>query len=127
MHSWQWKNLRKKVFKRANGLCERCHNAPPSIIHHLNYLRIYHEDMSDLQAVCEPCQAFVHGWKPTDPLTTGPAWCLFTKEELIMQAARWHDAIFELSEMAVAEERSEWQNVEAILTNAQVPFRRVMP
>lgn len=35
--------------------------------HHLTYERIYHENLDDLQAVCDPCHEFLSGKRGEDP------------------------------------------------------------
>ncbi len=36
-------------------MCERCNTAQATQIHHKTYDRIYNEHLSDLEAVCGPC------------------------------------------------------------------------
>lgn len=58
--SAQWKALRAKVFKRAQGVCEGCASAPATEVHHLTYARWGREMLFDLVAICEACHDAVH-------------------------------------------------------------------
>lgn len=60
LSSAQWKALRAKVLKRAQGMCEGCASAPAAEVHHLTYARWGREMLFDLVAVCKPCHAAVH-------------------------------------------------------------------
>lgn len=63
----EWGRMRRAVFDRARGRCERCRNASANHVHHLTYIRLYAEDLDDLQAVCKPCHDFIHGHSDHDP------------------------------------------------------------
>lgn len=58
--SAQWKALRAKVLKRAQGMCEGCASAPATEVHHLTYARWGREMLFDLVAICEACHDAVH-------------------------------------------------------------------
>jgi replicative DNA helicase len=66
--SREWAEKREAVRGRANGLCERCRSFPMDACHHLTYARKYAEELSDLQAICEPCHDYIHGKSDFDPL-----------------------------------------------------------
>lgn len=53
--SEEWQIQRVRVLYRAQNFCERCGAPPPLEIHHLTYKRLYHEHLSDLQALCHDC------------------------------------------------------------------------
>ena len=65
--SREWAEKRESVRKRARGYCERCWAMPMDACHHLTYERKYHEDLDDLQAICNPCHEFTHGKCEYDP------------------------------------------------------------
>lgn len=56
----QWKALRLKVMKRANGLCEGCGDAPAVQVHHLSYANVGREFLFELVAVCVACHERAH-------------------------------------------------------------------
>lgn len=54
--------VRKVVFERADGLCERCKSRPPTEPHHLRYPPWGAFDVPEnLLAVCHPCHCEIHG------------------------------------------------------------------
>lgn len=55
-----WGAIRRKVLKRAGGVCEGCGDAPPTQVHHLTYDHLFAEFLWELQAVCEPCHDRIH-------------------------------------------------------------------
>lgn len=56
--------IRAQVFERANGLCERCHAAPPTEPHHLRYPPWGEFDgPENMLAVCHACHCEIHGKK----------------------------------------------------------------
>lgn len=65
--SREWGMLKEKVHRRAGGMCERCYLNPIGAVHHLTYIRLYQERLTDLQGICEGCHAFTHGKSETDP------------------------------------------------------------
>lgn len=65
--SREWGLLRAEVHERADGQCERCVFNPIECVHHLSYARKYHEDIADLQGLCNRCHAFTHGRSDDDP------------------------------------------------------------
>lgn len=60
LKSPQWRALRKKVFARANNLCEGCRDRPPSQVHHLSYANWKHEFLWELVAICDECHERAH-------------------------------------------------------------------
>lgn len=65
--SREWALLKRVVYGRAGGTCERCHYRPVVEIHHETYERIGHERAEDLLAVCRPCHKFLSAitdWNP---------------------------------------------------------------
>lgn len=54
--------VRRRVFERAGGKCERCHSRPPTEPHHLRYPKWGTFDTDDnLLAVCHECHCKLHG------------------------------------------------------------------
>jgi len=60
LRSEAWQKLRKAVFARASYRCEGCQAADAEEVHHLTYIRLGHEFLTDLLAVCAPCHAVLH-------------------------------------------------------------------
>jgi 5-methylcytosine-specific restriction endonuclease McrA len=61
-----WRERREYILKRANGKCEKCGQRPPTEVHHLTYIRVFHELPSDLLAVCRECHAEIHWRQPAN-------------------------------------------------------------
>lgn len=65
-----WASIRRRVYARANGVCESkgC-SARPSAIHHWSYaLRVMQgATLKGLQAVCKRCHKRIHGAGETTP------------------------------------------------------------
>jgi hypothetical protein len=59
-----WQQKRLACLEAANHICERCHKAPATEVHHLTYVRVFNELASDLMAVCSPCHREIHCHKP---------------------------------------------------------------
>lgn len=65
--SREWALLREAVRERSGGICERCGQNPQDAVHHLTYARVGHEDLEDLQAICNPCHQYLSGTADVDP------------------------------------------------------------
>lgn len=61
LQTGKWKRLRREVFARAGGFCERCGILQAVHCHHLTYARFKDELLTDLQAVCQLCHEKIHG------------------------------------------------------------------
>jgi len=59
LRSDKWRELRRLVWQRAKGLCERC-SEPGAHVHHLTYERMGDELLSDLQLLCRRCHEEEH-------------------------------------------------------------------
>lgn len=68
LDSHEWAVIKRVVWDRSNGVCERCFKYPLSDVHHLTYDRLYAEHLDDLQGLCRRCHKFVHGRTEDDPL-----------------------------------------------------------
>lgn len=79
--SREWSILKEAVKKRSGGLCERCRVVPGSAVHHLTYIRQYHENLDDLQHICSTCHRFTHGKSDVDPSEN--RWWFFYVSECI--------------------------------------------
>lgn len=58
-----WKQIRARVFARAEGRCEDCQDNPPTEVHHLSYglgVMSGNDDL-ELRAVCSQCHEWRHG------------------------------------------------------------------
>lgn len=54
--------VRAHAFARADGVCEKCHERPPTEPHHLRYPPWGHFDVPEnLLAVCHQCHCEIHG------------------------------------------------------------------
>ena len=60
LYSDQWKNLRTDVFKRDNNICKVCNSNKATEVHHLTYLNIFNEKLSDLISICRSCHKEIH-------------------------------------------------------------------
>jgi len=56
----KWRQRRALVLDRADGLCERCRQAPATQVHHLTYEHIFGELLFELVAVCDDCHSRAH-------------------------------------------------------------------
>lgn len=57
--SKEWWAKKDAVTKRAGGYCEKCHK-PGRHVHHLTYIRKYHELLEDLILLCVDCHNETH-------------------------------------------------------------------
>lgn len=60
LRSPRYRELRERVMRRANGLCEGCLNAPAEQVHHLTYEHVGSEFAFELRALCERCHHRLH-------------------------------------------------------------------
>jgi 5-methylcytosine-specific restriction endonuclease McrA len=60
LQSDDWRNIRKRVIERENGLCQGCRMNPISQVHHRNYDRLGSELLTDLYGYCETCHKKAH-------------------------------------------------------------------
>ena len=64
LKSAAWRTKRVAVIARADGHCERC-GAPfgdgKITAHHVTYVRLYAERLTDLEAICVACDHESHG------------------------------------------------------------------
>lgn len=65
--SREWSVIKEAAKARGGGYCERCRILESRHVHHLTYIRKYHEKLEDVQAVCEHCHAFIHAKSEFDP------------------------------------------------------------
>jgi hypothetical protein len=56
----EWEALRLQVIQRNGGVCEMCYAELIYAVHHLTYARLYKEDPTDLQGLCERCHQSTH-------------------------------------------------------------------
>jgi hypothetical protein len=55
-----WKETRRRVLARANGVCEGCRDAPAAQVHHVDYAHVGDELLWELRAVCLACHDKAH-------------------------------------------------------------------
>ena len=60
LKSEQWQEIRKRMFDRANRLCEGCLREWATEVHHMTYNHAGNEFMWELKAVCVPCHKRWH-------------------------------------------------------------------
>ena len=60
LSSDRWRKLRLEVLERSKCKCELCEEAPATEVHHFTYIRLGHELLSDLTAVCHRCHDLLH-------------------------------------------------------------------
>ena len=68
LNSPGWKNKRRLVLDRAQGVCEGCRDAPATDVHHMTYNNVGNEFLWELKAICRTCHERLHG----KPLGQGP-------------------------------------------------------
>jgi 5-methylcytosine-specific restriction endonuclease McrA len=61
LQTQEWADRRERIFKRANGVCEGCGEAPAEQVHHLTYEHCGNEFLWELVAICRRCHVSVHG------------------------------------------------------------------
>lgn len=61
LESPAWRMLTQQVQDRCGNVCERCHKYPVEHTHHLTYVRLFHELLTDLLGVCATCHRELHG------------------------------------------------------------------
>lgn len=60
LRSDSWREIRKRVIAKTNGLCEICKEMPVEEVHHITYKRIGSEVLEDLLGVCSICHKIIH-------------------------------------------------------------------
>jgi len=70
-YSPKWMEKRRKVFERANGICEGCREQTATEVHHLTYEHIYNEFLFELVALCRSCHNQVHASKGVEAKNLG--------------------------------------------------------
>lgn len=60
LQSAEWKNRSAETLQRAKYICQSCHKAKATQVHHLSYERAGHEAWEDLQALCFDCHDTAH-------------------------------------------------------------------
>ncbi len=63
LSSAKWKNKREQVLKRDKNLCQICGKKIANEVHHLTYINLGNEKMSDLISICRDCHKKIHGIK----------------------------------------------------------------
>lgn len=61
LDSEKWKNLRRLIMDRANGICEGCLTNPAEEVHHKTYAHLGDEFCFELIALCRKCHSRYHG------------------------------------------------------------------
>jgi hypothetical protein len=60
LRSQEWQVKRDAVAWRSGNRCEGCHRRRARDVHHLTYVRKYHEPLADLIHLCGSCHAARH-------------------------------------------------------------------
>jgi 5-methylcytosine-specific restriction endonuclease McrA len=60
LRSPHWRKIRWHHLCRAGHWCEECWYGPATVVHHLNYGRLFNEGPEDLLALCEDCHNRMH-------------------------------------------------------------------
>jgi 5-methylcytosine-specific restriction endonuclease McrA len=58
--SKEWKEKRRLVMLRSQGICEGCRRQPASEVHHLTYQNVGDEFLFQLAALCHQCHDRLH-------------------------------------------------------------------
>jgi 5-methylcytosine-specific restriction endonuclease McrA len=71
LESPEWKEKRRLVIERENGICQGCNSEHIEEVHHLTYTHLYDELLFHLVGLCENCHRKSHfidfsfdPWKP---------------------------------------------------------------
>lgn len=71
-----WRRFRERVFEAQGRYCKACGKGPDEgkklQVHHLNYKRLFHEHLADVQVLCWQCHRKEHpgkklNWKKRTP------------------------------------------------------------
>lgn len=60
IRSSKWAELRQRIFKRSDGICEGCGIAKATQVHHTSYDNLGDEFLWELQAICNACHERFH-------------------------------------------------------------------
>jgi hypothetical protein len=60
LHSEEWEERRKAVFKRDCGVCQSCLTVKATQVHHIRYDNLGHEPLFDLISICTKCHKKLH-------------------------------------------------------------------
>lgn len=60
LQSPEWAERRRRVLRRAGGICEGCLTNRATQVHHLTYARVRAEMLFDLVAICGDCHERIH-------------------------------------------------------------------
>lgn len=71
-----WKDRRRLVLERAQGLCEGCRKAGATEVHHLSYAHWGQELLFELVALCGDCHDRIHAKGDHEALIEGCKTCL---------------------------------------------------
>lgn len=55
-----WRQKRRLVFDRANGICEGCRERHATQVHHISYANVGNEFLWELVAICRDCHEKAH-------------------------------------------------------------------
>src|SRR5436190_24302797 len=58
--STEWRERRRLILLRAQGICEGCRLQPAWDVHHLTYENVGEEFLFQLAALCRPCHDRLH-------------------------------------------------------------------
>jgi hypothetical protein len=58
--SEEWAKLKEIKLKQSDNRCQVCYKKGKLHIHHRTYIRIFHEKLSDLTALCPTCHLTFH-------------------------------------------------------------------
>ncbi len=59
LNSPEWAKIRQAVFERDFYTCQHCYGIA-EVVHHLTYVRQYHELLEDLISLCRDCHWDCH-------------------------------------------------------------------
>lgn len=76
LNSLAWKDRRRLVMERAQGLCEGCRKAAATEVHHLSYAHWGQELLFELVALCGNCHDRIHAKGDHEALIEGCKTCL---------------------------------------------------
>jgi len=69
LDSHMWRQIRSRIYVRADGTCECCRQRKPENVHHWSYTvaTLRGDRPQNLEAVCKSCHEKFHAPKPLTP------------------------------------------------------------
>lgn len=83
LKSGKWRQKRQRKFEEVGARCEECGSLRNLQIHHVTYVRVGDELLSDLKVLCSSCHREAHGINAID-VSSEPKHCKTVLNGIIM-------------------------------------------